>query len=156
MKRHCPRLWQSSLAVGDAGTAAVGCMELKAADAVVGIAELKAGMIVAVVGAAKTVDVVSMFESQFAVAADGIGAAKTVAVASRVELKTVAVAVAVAAAAGVEPTKTVADAGGLLSILRPHAGTGDTGLEQGATDCVSQRIVAGVIGEFDFAAIRGA
>jgi len=77
-----------------------------------------------------------------------VGAAITVDVVSRVELK--------AAAAGIETTKTATVAGVLLNILRPHAGTGDTGLEQSATDCVAQKVVVGVIGigEFGFVAIR--
>jgi hypothetical protein len=76
----------------------------------------------------------------------------TVDVVSRVELK----AAAAAAAVGIKTTKTAAVAGVLSNILRPHAGTGDTGLEQNATDCVAQRVVAGVIGigEFGFVATR--
>ena len=54
-----------------------------------------------------------------------IGAAKAVVVASRVELKA-AVAVAVGC---IETMITAAVAGVLLDILRPHAGTGHTGLE---------------------------
>jgi|SRR6267154_734995 len=139
MKRHCWGLRQSSLAVGEAEAAAVA-----------GIVEMKAGIAV-VVGAAKVVDVVSRVELKAAAAAAGIGAARTVAVASRVELKA-----AVAAAAGIETTKTAAVAGVLLNILRPHAGTGDTGLGQSAAECVAQRVVAGVIDAFGFVAIRGA
>ncbi len=124
--------WQSSLAVA--------C-----------IVEMKAGIAV-VVGAAKTVGVVSRVDLKTgaAGAAGGIGAAKTVAVASGVELKVGAAGAAV----GIETTETVAVvsgvelkagaagavvgigttnpavvAGVLLDTLRPHAGTGDTGLE---------------------------
>jgi D-alanyl-D-alanine dipeptidase len=176
MKQHCRGVWQSSLAVGEAETAAVACIVETKAAAAVGIVEMKTGIAV-LVGAAMTVDVVSRVElkaaAAAAAAAAGIGAARTVAVASRVELKaaaaagvettkTVAVAsrvvlkkaAAAAAAASVETTKTADVAGVLLDILRPHAGTGDTGPEQHATDFVAQRVVAGVIGEFGFVAIR--
>ena len=126
--------------------AVVACIvEMKAA-AVVGIVEMKPGTVV-VVGATKAVHVVSRVELK---AAAGIGAAKTVAAASSVELK------AVAAAACIETTKAAAVARVLLDILRPHAGTGNTGLEQSATDFVAQRAVAGVVGAFGFVAIRGA
>jgi hypothetical protein len=140
---------------------------------------MKAGIVV-VVGATKTVDVVSGVELK-AAGAD-IGVTRTVAVAGRVELKAAAdaaVAVAVvAAAADIETTKAAADvadaaaaaaavaagiemtkiavAGVLLNILRPHAGTGDTGLGQSAADCVAQRVVAGLVGAFGFVAIWGA
>jgi hypothetical protein len=128
----------------------VACIvEMKAAAAaavVVGIVEMKPGTVV-VVGATKAVHVVSRVELK---AAAGIGAAKTVAAASSVELK------AVAAAACIETTKAAAVARVLLDILRPHAGTGNTGLEQSATDFVAQRAVAGVVGAFGFVAIRGA
>jgi hypothetical protein len=131
--------------------AVVACIvEMKAAAAaaaaVVGIVEMKPGTVV-VVGATKAVHVVSRVELK---AAAGIGAAKTVAAANSVELK------AVAAAACIETTKAAAVARVLLDILRPHAGTGNTGLEQSATDFVAQRAVAGVVGAFGFVAIRGA
>jgi hypothetical protein len=168
MKRHCWGLWQSSLAVGEAQRVAVAR-----------IVGMKAGIVV-VVGATKTVDVVSGVELK-AAGAD-IGVTRTVAVAGRVELKAAAdaaVAVAVvAAAADIETTKAAADvadaaaaaaavaagiemtkiavAGVLLNILRPHAGTGDTGLGQSAADCVAQRVVAGLVGAFGFVAIWGA
>jgi hypothetical protein len=131
---------------------------------------MKAGIAV-VVGAAKTVDVVSRVELKAAGA--GIGVARTVAVVGRVELKAAAdaaVAVVAAAAADIETTKAAADAaaaadiestkiaaaGVLLNVLRPHARTGDTGLGQSAADCVAQRAVAEVFGAFGFVAIRGA
>lgn len=126
--------------------AVVACIvEMKAA-AVVGIVEMKPGTVV-VVGATKAVHVVSRVELK---AAAGIGAAKTVAAASSVDLK------AVGAAACIETTKAAAVARVLLDILRPHAGTGNTGPEQSATDFVAQRAVAGVVGAFGFVAIRGA
>lgn len=121
---------------------------------------MKPGIAV-VVGVAKAVDVVSRVELKVAGAAGGIGAAKTVTVVRRVELKAAAAAAAgierakTAAAggvAGIETTKT-ADVAGLLNILRPHAGTGDTGLEQSGTDCVAQWVVARVIGGFGFVAV---
>jgi hypothetical protein len=162
MKRHCRGLWQSSLAVGEAENAAVAC-----------IVEMKPGIAV-VVGSAKTVDVVSRVELKKAAGA-GIGAAKTVAVASRLELKEAAAdaaaaadiettttttaadaAAAAAAAVGIATTKAAAVAGVLLNILRPHARTGDTGLEQSAADCVAQRVVAGVTGAFGFVVVRRA
>jgi hypothetical protein len=66
-----------------------------------------------------------------------------------VELKAAAVAV------GIETTtKAAAVAVVLLDIQRPHAGTGNTGLEQSGTDCVAQTVVAGVIGASGFVAIR--
>jgi hypothetical protein len=131
MKRHCRRPWKS---------AAVAC-----------IVEMKPGIVV-VVGMAKAVDVVSKVELKAGAvgAAGGIGAAKIVIVARRVELK------AAAGVAGIETTKTADVAGVLLNILRPHAGTGDTGLERNATNCVAQRVVVGVIGGFGFVAIRRA
>jgi hypothetical protein len=116
---------------------------------------MEAGIAVVVGTAAKTVEIVSSAELKAAGAA-GIGAAKTVAVVSGVESKAAAAVAAVAAAAGFETTKTAAVAAVLLDILRPHAGTGNTGLEQSATDCVAQRVVAGVVGEFGFVAIQGA
>jgi hypothetical protein len=124
--------------------------------ALVCVAEMEAGIAVDV-GAAKTVEVVGSAELKAAGAA-GIGAAKTVAVVGRVESKAAAVVAVVAAAAGIETTKTaaVALAAVLLDILRPHAGTGDTGLEQSATGCVTQRVVAGMVGEFDFVVVQGA
>lgn len=126
-------------------------MEAAAAAAAVGVVEMKADMVV-VVGETETASVVSRVELK--VAAAGIGeadSAETVPVVSRAELK------AAAAAGGIEATKTAAVAGVLLDILRPHAGTGDTGHERSATGCVAQRVVAGVIGvgEFGFVAIRG-
>jgi hypothetical protein len=113
--------------------------------AAVGIVEMKAGIVV-VVGVARTVDVVSRVELK---PAAGIGALMAVAVASRVELRPAAVVCT-------ETTKAAAVAGVLLDILRPHAGTGDTGLEQKATGCVAPKVVAGLIGEFGFVAIRAA
>jgi hypothetical protein len=120
-----------------------------AAAAPVGIVELEFGIAV-VVEAGETVDVVSRVELKpgAAGAAGGIGAAKTATVAGKVRLET--------AAGWIETTKAAAVARVLLDILRPRAGTGNTGLEQSATDCVAQRVVAGVIGEFGFVAIRGA
>ena len=164
MKLYYRGLWQSSLAVGEAETAAVAR-----------IVEMRADIAVVVEGV-KTVDVVSRVELK--VAGAGIGAAKIVAVVSKVELKAAAAAAgnetktpavagvllnvlrphaaAAAAAVGIETTKTAAVAGVLLDILRPHADTGDTGLEQSATGCVAQMVVAGVYGAFGFVAIRGA
>lgn len=122
-----------------------------AAAAAVGVVEMKVGTAV-VLGTAKTADVVSRVELKTgaAAAAAGIGAAKAVAVAvaGRVELK--------AAVACIETTRTGADAGILLNNLRPRPGSGYTGLEQSATDCVAQKVVVGVIGAFGFVAIRGA
>lgn len=132
MEGHCQGLWQSS--VGEAAGAAVA--------GAVGVLEVKAGMAVVVgAGRPKTVDEVRRVELA-AVAAAGI-ATKTVVVASRV-----------AAAVGVEMTKAAAVAGVLLDNLRPRAGTGYTH-EQSATDRVAQ-LVAGLIGELGFVAVRGA
>ena len=142
----CRGLWHSSLAVGETVTAALVCM-----------AEMEAGIAVEV-GAAKTVEAVGSAELKAAGAAGaaGIGAPKTVAVVGRVESKATAAVAVVAAAAGIETTKTaaVALAVVLLGILRPHAGTGNVGLEQGAMDCVTQRVVAGIVGEFDFVVVQ--
>ena len=150
MKRHCRGLWQSFLVVGQAEADAVACMvERKAAVVVVDMA--------VVVGATEVVDVVRTVELKAAAGA-GMGASKTVPMSSRVESKTAAAAAAVAsrvdskaAAAGNETSKAAAVAGVLQNILRPHAGR-DTAHEWSATECVAQRIVAGVFG---LVAIRG-
>ena len=94
-----------------------------------------------------------------AVAAAGIETTKIAAAADAgIEMMTAVAhaAVAAAVAAGTATTKAAAVAGVLLNSLRCHARAGDTGLEQSAADCVSQRVVAGVTGAFGFVVVRRA
>ncbi len=141
-------------------------MDIEAAKivAVVGVVETKVAAAAAVrIETAETVAVASVVEPRAAAAAaaagDSIASAKTVAVAGFREPKA---AVAAVAAGGIETTKTHVVAGLLLEFLPLHAGTGigaggsgDTGLEQGTTDCVTQRAVARVSGELGFVAACG-
>jgi hypothetical protein len=183
MKRHCRGLWQSSLAVGEAENAAVACIvEMKPGIAVV-VGSAKTVDVVsrvelkkaagAGIGAAKTVAVASRLELKEAAAdaaaaadiettttttaADAAVADAAAGIETTTTTTTAADAAAAAAAAvGIATTKAAAVAGVLLNILRPHARTGDTGLEQSAADCVAQRVVAGVTGAFGFVVVRRA